>query len=290
MARRLEKIVATVLTALVFAVCSLTAQVESARAQNPELGDESDMGMGASGTATGSTSAGASWSTGSTGQATGTATPTATTSDTSYEEESSGASSYTGGSDHSAMVGNFGIGFLGVTSVPIAIAPGPGAMLDPGQFDTTYGASVSAPTIGVRYWLSDPLGVEAGLGVGITSGSLEATNAAGATTGSSSLCSRSSRVPARRDDRFLSLRSVTGGVTYRGAAIPELAGTYFYGDWCQGWIKSFEYLGGSVTNEQEWTDDLGGPQEQLNVFGTDGAGEIVIGRMSGELLRIEPVR
>jgi glucose/arabinose dehydrogenase len=84
--------------------------------------------------------------------------------------------------------------------------------------------------------------------------------------------------------------SVTGGVTYRGAAIPELAGTYFYGDWCQGWIKSFEYLGGSVTNEQEWTDDLGGPQEQLNVFGTDGAGEIVIGRMSGELLRIEPVR
>jgi hypothetical protein len=83
--------------------------------------------------------------------------------------------------------------------------------------------------------------------------------------------------------------SVTGGVTYRGSAIPELAGTYFYGDWCQGWIKSFEYLGGSPSNERDWTDELGA-QEQLNVFGTDGAGEIIIGKMSGELLRMEPVR
>lgn len=55
-------------------------------------------------------------------------------------------------------------------------------------------------------------------------------------------------------------------------------------------MKSFEYLGGSVTNEREWTDELGGPIEQLNVFGTDGAGEIIIGKMSGELLRIDPVR
>lgn len=83
--------------------------------------------------------------------------------------------------------------------------------------------------------------------------------------------------------------SVTGGVTYRGSAIPELQGTYFYGDWCQGWIKSFEVSGGTITNEQDWTEELGA-QEQLNVFGTDGFGEIIIGRMSGELLKLVPVR
>ncbi|MEX1287136.1 MAG: PQQ-dependent sugar dehydrogenase [Acidimicrobiia bacterium] len=83
--------------------------------------------------------------------------------------------------------------------------------------------------------------------------------------------------------------SVTGGVVYRGAAIPELDGTYFYGDWCRGWIKSFEIEGDGITNERDWTDELGA-QEQLNVFGEDGFGEIIIGRMSGELLKLVPVR
>jgi hypothetical protein len=182
MALRLEKFAATLIAILVIVVSSITVLVDSARAQNPELGDESDMGMGAGGTATGGASAGASWSTGTTGQATGTATtPAATTSDTSYQEESSGESSYTGGSDHSAMVGNFGIGYLGVTGVPIALAGSPGAAQDPTQYDQTFGEYVSAPTIGMRYWLSDLLGIEVGLGIGISSGSLEAQNAAGTT-------------------------------------------------------------------------------------------------------------
>ena len=83
--------------------------------------------------------------------------------------------------------------------------------------------------------------------------------------------------------------SVTGGVVYRGQAIPELDGTYFYGDWCSGWIRSFVYLDGQVTDEQDWTDTLGA-QSQLQVFGVDGDGEIIIGLMSGELRRLEPVR
>ena len=36
--------------------------------------------------------------------------------------------------------------------------------------------------------------------------------------------------------------SVTGGLVYRGSAIPRLAGHYFYGDFCSGWIRSFVYM------------------------------------------------
>ncbi len=83
--------------------------------------------------------------------------------------------------------------------------------------------------------------------------------------------------------------SVTGGVVYRGSAIPELDGTYFYGDWCVGWIRSFVYVDGAVTDERDWVEELGA-QPQLQVFGVDGSGEIVIGLMSGELRRLDPVR
>jgi len=37
--------------------------------------------------------------------------------------------------------------------------------------------------------------------------------------------------------------SITGGSVYRGAAIPEIRGHYFYSDYCSGWIKSFSVVG-----------------------------------------------
>lgn len=81
--------------------------------------------------------------------------------------------------------------------------------------------------------------------------------------------------------------SVTGGVVYRGAAIPELRGTYFYSDWCQGWIRSFRYEDGEAVDLQEWPElDPG----QVNTFGTDGAGELYIGTWGGEVWKLVPVR
>ncbi|MBU1865965.1 MAG: PQQ-dependent sugar dehydrogenase, partial [Actinobacteria bacterium] len=41
--------------------------------------------------------------------------------------------------------------------------------------------------------------------------------------------------------------AVTGGYVYRGSAIPEMVGHYFYADWCAGWIHSFLYDGENVT-------------------------------------------
>jgi glucose/arabinose dehydrogenase len=67
--------------------------------------------------------------------------------------------------------------------------------------------------------------------------------------------------------------SVTGGYVYRGAAIPALQGTYFYADYCAGWVRSFRYDNGTASAQQEWDfGDLG----QILSFGEDSAGELYI--------------
>ena len=80
--------------------------------------------------------------------------------------------------------------------------------------------------------------------------------------------------------------SVTGGRVYRGSAIPELAGTYFYSDWCGGWLRSFRWDGTSATDHTEWLTDIG----QVNSFGMDSAGELYVLTWEGEVGRIVPVR
>ncbi len=80
--------------------------------------------------------------------------------------------------------------------------------------------------------------------------------------------------------------SVTGGLVYRGAAIPELAGRYFYSDWCTGFIRSFVYQDGSVSEEKTWLDDAG----QVNGFGYDGQGEMYVLTFDGSVKKIVPVR
>lgn len=67
--------------------------------------------------------------------------------------------------------------------------------------------------------------------------------------------------------------SVTGGYVYRGTEIPELVGTYFYSDWCSQWIKSFKFVNGQVTEETDWSADLG-QIGQINSFGLGGDGEM----------------
>jgi glucose/arabinose dehydrogenase len=83
--------------------------------------------------------------------------------------------------------------------------------------------------------------------------------------------------------------SVTGGSVYRGAAIPELDGTYFYADWCYGWIRSFVYADGTATEPMDWSDQL--DAGTISSFGVDSDGEIlVLGWDAGTLSRIVPVR
>jgi glucose/arabinose dehydrogenase len=78
--------------------------------------------------------------------------------------------------------------------------------------------------------------------------------------------------------------SVTGGFVYRGDDIPGLAGTYFYGDFCGGWIRSFRYEN-SVVGPLTLRSDLG-TVGSLSSFGFDGQGELYITSLSGAVYRI----
>ena len=80
--------------------------------------------------------------------------------------------------------------------------------------------------------------------------------------------------------------SITGGYVYRGSAMPALAGTYFFSDYCSGWIRSFRYVGGVATDIREWTE-LGSVGQVLS-FGLDSAGEMYITLADGRVLKVVP--
>jgi glucose/arabinose dehydrogenase len=69
--------------------------------------------------------------------------------------------------------------------------------------------------------------------------------------------------------------SITGGVVYRGDAIPELAGHYLYSDYCGGWLRSFRWDGSEAVDLGDWTADTGVPGSVVS-FGIDGSGEVYI--------------
>jgi glucose/arabinose dehydrogenase len=79
--------------------------------------------------------------------------------------------------------------------------------------------------------------------------------------------------------------SITGGFVYRGAAIPELNGHYFYADWCTRFVRSFRYEGGVAADQQDWSDDLA-EVGQINSFGLDADGELYVATWSGTVARI----
>jgi hypothetical protein len=82
--------------------------------------------------------------------------------------------------------------------------------------------------------------------------------------------------------------SIAGGVVYRGAAIPELTGHYFYSDFCGGWLRSFLIADGVATDVRDWTDQVGAPGNVVS-FGTDAAGEIYL-LTTERVFRIVPLR
>lgn len=73
---------------------------------------------------------------------------------------------------------------------------------------------------------------------------------------------------ARGDDGSC---SITGGVVYRGSAIPELAGRFLFSDYCGGYLRSVDRQGGVVDH----TEDVGNAGSVVS-FGVDGAGEVYV--------------
>ena len=60
-----------------------------------------------------------------------------------------------GATDHGGVVGRFGVGFMGTRGLALGAA----------------GATVEAPVIGLRYWLDERMGIDAGLGLRFSGGS-----------------------------------------------------------------------------------------------------------------------
>lgn len=79
--------------------------------------------------------------------------------------------------------------------------------------------------------------------------------------------------------------SVTGGYVYRGAALPELVGRYFYADYCGGWIRSFRMKGGAATDHQDHTAVLG-TVSSIASFGEDSTGELYVVSLDGAVYRL----
>lgn len=77
--------------------------------------------------------------------------------------------------------------------------------------------------------------------------------------------------------------SITGGFVYRGSALTELTGQYFYSDYCKGFLKSFTFAGGAVGGQTEWAvADIG----NVVSFGRDGSGELLMIAASGKIHRV----
>lgn len=80
--------------------------------------------------------------------------------------------------------------------------------------------------------------------------------------------------------------SITGGYVYRGEAIPDLHGVYFFGDYCTGEIwASWRNLDG------EWqTQPFLSIRSQLSAFGEDENGELYAVDYNGTIRRFDPAQ
>ena len=90
-------------------------------------------------------------------------------------------------------------------------------------------------------------------------------------------------LPVFEYDRSEGGCSVTGGLVYRGDAIPALTGTYLFTDYCAGQIRGLRASGGQTVEER--TFDAEG--SELVSFGEDSAGEIYVLSLDGTIYRID---
>ncbi len=83
--------------------------------------------------------------------------------------------------------------------------------------------------------------------------------------------------------------SISGGYVYRGCAIPDLQGHYFYADYCSAQIWSFKYNGTTISDSTQRTADIGAGTIAVSSFGEDYYGELYIcSHANGRVLKVIP--
>jgi glucose/arabinose dehydrogenase len=75
--------------------------------------------------------------------------------------------------------------------------------------------------------------------------------------------------------------SISGGRVYRGLALPELVGSYVFGDFCRSTVWAI-----SIVDEEVVFRELGGPVEQLVGITTDPDGELLALSLTGDISRV----
>ena len=80
---------------------------------------------------------------------------------------------------------------------------------------------------------------------------------------------------------------MTGGVVYRGAAVPALVGWYVFADYCADWIRAFPAdlaAGGKrVPDERVVEFDA---VEGIVDFGVDADGQLYASALDGHVYRV----
>lgn len=95
-------------------------------------------------------------------------------------------------------------------------------------------------------------------------------------------CDQSGLIPPLIDYPRSEGTTVIGGYVYRGKAIPELTGVYFYADFGNGKIWGFRYDGKSVA-DRRLIFETG---RHISSFGEDDQNELYVVDYAGEILKI----
>ncbi len=82
--------------------------------------------------------------------------------------------------------------------------------------------------------------------------------------------------------------SITGGFVYRGKALPQLDGRYFYADYCTGLLRSLRWKDGHTREHWDWKPaiDREGILAQVSSFGVDADGELYIVELTGSIYKL----
>jgi glucose/arabinose dehydrogenase len=94
----------------------------------------------------------------------------------------------------------------------------------------------------------------------------------------SKTCNRKGLTQAAIDYPHSEGCSITGGYVYRGKALPELEGAYFYSDYCTALLRSFRMKNGKVVDSWDWKKALDPESQiaQVASFGEDQDGELYV--------------
>ena len=82
--------------------------------------------------------------------------------------------------------------------------------------------------------------------------------------------------------------SITGGYVYRGKALPELDGVYFYSDYCTAILRSFRYKEArrSTSGTGRTALDPESKLAKIASFGQDNDGEVYVVTHEGPIFKI----